>query len=130
MAWADLLGQARGLRLAVRRRLVALPGMSMADAAVNPLGLLLRFVLSLRYRVTATGLESIAPPAPAGDGTKTPGILILPNHPAMVDPIIVYSRLAGLAPRLRLDRPRCGRPADLRDDWHYSGRQNRLCAVL
>ncbi|SBW01245.1 AMP-binding enzyme [uncultured delta proteobacterium] len=87
------------LWLGVKTRLVNLPGMSMADAATNPLGLLLRLALSLRYRVTATGLESIAPPVPVNNGTRTPGILILPNHPAMVDPIIVYSRLAGLAPR-------------------------------
>ena len=76
----------------------------MRDAAAGLLGYFLRAVLSLRYRVTETGLDTIAPPAPrAGSGNggsaKTPGMLILPNHPALVDPIIMYSRLAGLSPR-------------------------------
>ena len=51
--------------------------------------LLLGFVRSLlwlRYRVKITGLETIAQ-----RGRK--GILFLPNHPALIDPIIVMSRL-------------------------------------
>ena len=87
------------LWLAVRRRLASLPETSMADAAFNPLGFFLRLVLALRYRVTETGLDAIASPTPLPDGKKRPGVLILPNHPALVDPILVYSRLAGLAPR-------------------------------
>lgn len=54
------------------------------------LGLCLRLLLSLRYRVTATGLETISGPGP---------ILFMPNHPALIDPIIIYSLLADHAPR-------------------------------
>ena len=54
------------------------------------MGLCLRLLLSLRYRVTVTGLEAISGPGP---------ILFMPNHPALIDPIIVYSRLADHAPR-------------------------------
>ena len=53
-------------------------------------GFCLRLLLALRYRVTASGLESIAGPGP---------ILFLPNHPALIDPVIVYSLVAGHAPR-------------------------------
>ena len=53
-------------------------------------GLCLRVLLSLRYRVTASGLEAISGPGP---------ILFMPNHPALIDPIIVYSLLANHAPR-------------------------------
>ncbi len=54
------------------------------------LGLCLRLLLGLRYRVTATGLETISGPGP---------ILFMPNHPALIDPVIVYSLLANHAPR-------------------------------
>lgn len=69
----------------------------MQQAAANPLGLLLRAVLSLRYSVASTGLEGIA--APQCSASPAPGILFLPNHPALIDPLLVYSRLAGLKPR-------------------------------
>jgi MFS family permease len=36
-----------------------LPGASLADKAANPLGLLLRALLSLRYRISVTGLADI-----------------------------------------------------------------------
>jgi long-chain-fatty-acid--[acyl-carrier-protein] ligase len=41
-------------------------------------------LISLRYRVTVTGLEQI---------TKTRGVLILPNHPAEIDPLIITTAL-------------------------------------
>jgi acyl-[acyl-carrier-protein]-phospholipid O-acyltransferase/long-chain-fatty-acid--[acyl-carrier-protein] ligase len=48
-----------------------------------------RFLLRLRYRIQVTGLEKL----PAEDGK---GILFLPNHPALIDPVIcqnvLYSR--------------------------------------
>ena len=53
-------------------------------------GVCLRLLLGLRYRVTASGLDAISGPGP---------ILFLPNHPALIDPVIVYSLLAGHAPR-------------------------------
>ena len=88
------------LWLVVKKHLAALPGASLADAAFSPLGMMLQLVLSLRYTVTTKGLDAIAPVAQdKARNKKAPGILILPNHPAQVDPVIVYSRLAGLAPR-------------------------------
>ena len=53
-------------------------------------GLCLRMLLGLRYRVTANGLDAISGTGP---------ILFMPNHPALIDPIIVYSQLANYAPR-------------------------------
>jgi acyl-[acyl-carrier-protein]-phospholipid O-acyltransferase / long-chain-fatty-acid--[acyl-carrier-protein] ligase len=56
----------------------------------NPIPLILqcvfRFVISLRYRVEVTGLTSIN----KEDGK---GILFLPNHQALIDPVIVMSIL-------------------------------------
>jgi long-chain-fatty-acid--[acyl-carrier-protein] ligase len=46
---------------------------------------LLRFILSLRYRVRITGLEKLRPLK-----GKT---LVLPNHPALVDPMLVFVHL-------------------------------------
>ena len=74
-------------------RLHALPEKSLADTHGSALGLLLRMCVRLRYRVTTHGLEDIAAPH---DGAP---ILFLPNHPALMDPIIVYSQLAGVHPR-------------------------------
>ncbi|MCM1129361.1 MAG: MFS transporter [Alistipes senegalensis] len=54
------------------------------------LGAFLRFLLSFRYRITASGLDTLSVKGPA---------LFLPNHPALVDPFIVYSLLADYAPR-------------------------------
>lgn len=116
------------IRFFARPRLSALPGSSLRDAASGPLGLLLRALLSLRYKVTVEGLESIPPQSACGheypaasshpaahsrstvrthpdtyNGSRPagprPGMLFLPNHPALVDPLIVYSRIAGLSPR-------------------------------
>lgn len=53
-------------------------------------GFCLRLLLGLRYRVTVRGLEAIS-------GTEP--ILFMPNHPALIDPIIVYSQLANHRPR-------------------------------
>ena len=52
---------------------------------------MVRLLLSLRYRVTVTGLEKIR-------GLR--GVLVLPSHPGYVDPPLSYSVIAGqLAPR-------------------------------
>ncbi len=58
---------------------------------------LARCLLFLRYRVKVTGLKAIA-----RKGRK--GIIFLPSHPALVDPVIVLSRLHGrFAPRALAD---------------------------
>ena len=49
------------------------------------LNILVKALLWLRYRVTVKGLEKIIP-----DGRP---ILFLPNHPALIDPVIVMTRL-------------------------------------
>lgn len=89
----------------VKPRLDRLPDNSLKDAAACLPGLAARALLSLRYKVTEKGLESLPAPGAARD-EKGPGILFLPNHPALVDPIIVYSRLAGLWPRPLADEAR------------------------
>ena len=48
---------------------------------------ILQRLLSLRYRITVTGLEQI---------TQTRGVLVLPNHPAEIDPVIVTTLLWNL----------------------------------
>jgi long-chain-fatty-acid--[acyl-carrier-protein] ligase len=45
---------------------------------------ILKGLLGLRYRITVTGIENIS---------KTNGVLILPNHPAEVDPVIITTIL-------------------------------------
>ncbi len=67
------------------------------DPQFNPLPRLLvhtiRFLLSLRYRIEVDGLASIK----KSTGT---GILFLPNHPALIDPVIMMSVLyPGFQPR-------------------------------
>ncbi|MFO0876893.1 MAG: phosphopantetheine-binding protein [Gemmataceae bacterium] len=58
------------------------------------LWMLLRGLLSLRYRVRILGLESLR--GLSGRGK----VLILPNHPAYTDPMLIMSRLGGqLDPR-------------------------------
>ncbi|MDD5676503.1 MAG: AMP-binding protein [Kiritimatiellae bacterium] len=65
---------------------------------------LVRGLLSLRYRIQVTGLERIAA---KGRG----GILFLPNHPALIDPFIIWSelsryfRVSALADKDQMDRP-------------------------
>lgn len=60
----------------------------------SPLGAFLRLVLSLRYRVTTSGLDALSIKGP---------VLFMPNHPALIDPFIVYSQLAGYSPRPLVD---------------------------
>lgn len=55
--------------------------------------ILLRRMLGLRYRIQVHGLEKIKKKGPTG-------ILFLPNHPALIDPVIVSSQLLdSFAPR-------------------------------
>jgi long-chain-fatty-acid--[acyl-carrier-protein] ligase len=66
-----------------------------------------RCALRLRYRIRVQGLEPVA-----ARGTR--GILFLPNHPALIDPVIVISELyhafkpASLADRDRISGPVTG----------------------
>ncbi len=100
LEWAGAISPARLLVLSglagllfmawAARRIGRLPGATLADKGWSPLGLLLRGILGLRYRVTASGLDKIPAQGP---------VLFLPNHPALIDPVILYSRLAGLKPR-------------------------------
>ncbi len=67
------------------------------------LTIFVRVVLWLRYRVRVTGVDKVR-----AAGRR--GILFLPNHPALIDPIILMSRLYGpfrvraLADRDQIDR--------------------------
>ncbi|HEY3490581.1 MAG TPA: AMP-binding protein [Candidatus Deferrimicrobiaceae bacterium] len=59
---------------------------------------LVRAILSLRYRVRVEGLDAL-------EGKPFRGCLILPNHPALVDPLIVLSNLyPALEPATLADR--------------------------
>ncbi len=60
----------------------------------NPLGTILRLILSMRYRITTTGLDTLVIRGP---------VLFLPNHPGLIDPFIVYSQLANYSPRPLVD---------------------------
>ncbi len=89
-------------------RIGRLADASLADKALSPLAFALRAVLSLRYRVTVRGLADIDAKGP---------VLFLPNHPALIDPVIVYSILAGLKPR------------PLSDERQMTGPLGRLAAM-
>ncbi len=52
------------------------------------LTIFVRVVLWLRYRVRVTGIDKVR-------AAGRSGILFLPNHPALIDPIILLSRLYG-----------------------------------
>ena len=55
--------------------------------------IIVKWLLSLRYRISINGIEAIA-----AKGKE--GILFLPNHPALIDPVILYVYLHGrFAPR-------------------------------
>ena len=67
------------------------------------LGILVKVLLSLRYRVRVAGLRAVA-----RRGRK--GILFLPNHPALIDPVILMSYLLGpFAPRALADKDQIDR---------------------
>ncbi|MBQ3059391.1 MAG: AMP-binding protein [Desulfovibrio sp.] len=68
------------------------------------LGMTLRFVLSLRYRVQVEGLKEVQA---RNDGRP---ILFLPNHPALMDPPLLCSCLWGFRPRPLGDENQVDRP--------------------
>ena len=47
---------------------------------------IVKWLLSLRYRITISGIEAVA-----AKGRK--GILFLPNHPALIDPVIIFAHV-------------------------------------
>jgi len=64
----------------------------------------IKSLLRLRYRIEVTGLEEVA-----RRGTR--GILFLPNHPALIDPIILMAWLnKHFAPRALADEDQMNRP--------------------
>lgn len=67
---------------------------SLKQRARSTRGFFLRLLISLRYRLETRGLEDIPADRP---------MLFLPNHPAMLDPFLVYSCLDGLRPRFLAD---------------------------
>jgi 1-acyl-sn-glycerol-3-phosphate acyltransferase len=74
---------------------------SVPNAALR---ILFRALLSLRYRIVVVGLEALAP-------KDERGILFLPNHPALIDPFILFCVLLAkydvrpLAGRGQIERP-------------------------
>lgn len=63
-----------------------------------------RLLLMLRYRITVKGLEGILD---KGKG----GLLFLPNHPSLMDPVILFTTFyPRLRPRTLADRDRIGSP--------------------
>ena len=75
----------------------------------------LRLLLGLRYRVTATGLEAVSGPGP---------ILFMPNHPALIDPVILYSLLAKHAPRPLADERQLEGPMIYGNYQHKTQKQH------
>ncbi len=65
---------------------------------------LTRGLLRLRYRIRVTGIAGVA-----SHGTR--GILFLPNHPALIDPVILLSELhRRFRPRPLADKDQIDRP--------------------
>ena len=65
---------------------------------------IVRVLLWLRYRVRVRGLEDIA-------ARGTSGVLFLPNHPALIDPPLVFANLhQRFRPRALADRDQVSRP--------------------
>ncbi|MDR2743603.1 MAG: MFS transporter [Desulfovibrio sp.] len=88
---------ALGFMLWIARRIRRLSALEEKERTRPPekagkrfLGLFLRAVLSLRYRLTVKGLDVF----PADTA-----VLVMPNHPALIDPLIIYSLLADFSPR-------------------------------
>ncbi|SHN71961.1 AMP-binding protein [Desulfovibrio litoralis] len=62
---------------------------------------LLKYLLPLRYDLEIKGLDKI----------KTDSsILFLPNHPALIDPLIIYSQIGNLYPAVLADERQMKRP--------------------
>jgi long-chain-fatty-acid--[acyl-carrier-protein] ligase len=63
-----------------------------------------RWILALRYRIHVTGLDEVR-------ARGQSGVVFLPNHPALIDPIIVTTLVyAGFSPRSVADEVQIDRP--------------------
>ena len=105
-------------------------GALFARTGAGPIaGLLLRRLLSLRYRVEVKGLDAL-------DVEDGKGVLFLPNHPALIDPVIVMSiLLSRFRPRPLSDESQASMPVVRQflrfvdpitlPDLHTSGRKGR-----
>ncbi len=72
------------------------------------IGRLLLFFVTLRYRISIRGLDKISK-------IEGRGILFLPNHPAYIDPFILYALLLSkegesFGPRVLIDEKQANRP--------------------
>jgi len=77
------------------------PGNAVLDTTLRNA---IKFLLGLRYRVRVKGLKTVA-----ARGRK--GILFLPNHPGLIDPIIVATYLnKDFRPRFLADQDQVDRP--------------------
>ena len=72
------------------------------------LGAVLRGLLSLRYQVRLEGLDCLREAAAEAEA-RGRGLLLLPNHPAFMDPVILCAWLAPWSPRPLADRHQIGR---------------------
>ena len=101
------------------RRIAALPR-SPEESGVSPcrgggtgpvrrlLLALARLLLSLRYRVRLEH-EDVLREAAAEAQARGCGMLLLPNHPSFMDPVLLCTQLAPWAPRPLADRRQIGR---------------------
>ena len=78
------------------------------QTARRALGAFLRGALSLRYQVRLEGLDCLREAAKEAE-TRGRGLLLLPNHPAFMDPVILCAWLAPWSPRPLADRHQIGR---------------------
>lgn len=83
-------------------------GLPICSPVRCALGAVLRGLLSLRYRVRLEGLDVLRQAA-AEARSRGRGLLLLPNHPAFVDPVILCASLAPLSPRPLADRQQIDR---------------------
>lgn len=97
----------------LRPTLMRMTAATASGAGKSPLGSFLSALLSTRYAITTKGLEDIIVEKRGTNAENTPRpLLFLPNHPALVDPLIVYSRIAGLKPRALSDEARMSGPVE------------------
>lgn len=91
----------------LRPQLHKLNATTVSDAGRSPLGAFLTGLLRVRYTISTVGFENLSL-----DKEDDRPILFLPNHPALVDPLVVYSRIAGMRPRILSDEKRMSGPIE------------------
>lgn len=85
------------------------PRSRLARLLARPLLGAIRGLLALRYRVRLEGLDSLRQ-ACARARRQGRGLLVLPNHPAFVDPALLCTHLAALELRPLADKHQISRP--------------------